>query len=73
MGVSFLMLIYFMFGDISWLIGSDDVFASFTDWLKSGKVLIPILMFPFFTIGAYWLSCQISVRVFRKGAENYEQ
>jgi len=73
LGVSFLMLIYFMFGDISWLIGSDDVFASFTDWLKSGKVLIPILMFPFFTIGAYWLSCKISVRVFRKGAENYEQ
>jgi hypothetical protein len=34
---------------------------------------IHITSFPFISIAAYWLSCRISVKVFRKGGENYEQ
>ncbi len=71
--VILLVMIYFMFGDISWLINSDEPLKAFMEWLKSGKILFPISLFPFISCGAYYLSCKISVKVFRKGAENYEQ
>lgn len=66
-------MIYIMFGDISWLINSDDPFKALMDWLKSGKVIFPISLFSFVSAAAYWLSCKISIKVFRKGAENYER
>lgn len=68
-----LVLIYLMFGDISWLINSDDPIKAFMNLVKSGNIIFPISLFPFFSIAAYWLSCKISVIVFRRGAENYEQ
>ena len=71
--VALLVMIYIMFGDISWLINSDDPLKAFMDWLKSGKILFLISLFPFISCAAYWLSCKISIKVFRKGAENYEQ
>lgn len=71
--IAMLVVIYIMFGDISWLIDSDEPFKAFMDWVKSGKILFLISLFPFISCAAYWLSCKISVKVFRKGAENYEQ
>lgn len=71
--IAMLVAIYIMFGDISWLINSDDPFKAFMDWVKSGKIFFLISLFPFISCAAYWLSCKISVKVFRKGAENYEQ
>lgn len=71
--VAMLLMIYLMFGDISWLINSDDPITAFKEWLESGKILFPISLFPFISCGAYFLSCKISIKVFRKGAENYEQ
>ena len=71
--VIILGMLYLMFGDISWLINSDDPLKALMDWLKSGKIILPISLFPFVSASAYWLSCKISIKVFRKGAENYEQ
>ncbi len=71
--VALLLMIYLMFGDISWLINSDDPITAFKEWLESRKILFPISLFPFISCGAYFLSCKISIKVFRKGAENYEQ
>ena len=71
--IAMILLIYLMFGNISWLINSDDPLKALMNWLNSGKVLFPISLFPFISCGAYRLSCKISVKVFREGAENYEQ
>ncbi len=71
--IVFLAALYFMFGDISWLINTDDPLSEFIEWLKSGKIIFHLSLFPFVSIAAYWLSCKISVKLFRKGAENYEQ
>ena len=71
--ICFLGMVYFLFGDISWLINSPDLVKALLDFVKSGKVIFPLSLFPFISIAVYWLSCRISVKVFRKGAENYEQ
>lgn len=71
--VIILGILYIMFGDISWLIYSDDPLEALMDWINTGKILFPISLFPFISVAAYWLSCQISIKVFRKGAEGYEQ
>ena len=71
--VLFLGLVYFLFGDISWLTGSSDPLSALLDFVSSGKIMVPLLLFPFICLAAYRLSCLISVKVFRKGAENYEQ
>ncbi len=65
--------IYFLFGDISWLINADDPAAAFIEWLSGGDVIFWAGLFPFFSAAAYRVSCIISVKLFRKGAENYEQ
>lgn len=71
--IVFLVILYFMFGDISWLINTEDPLRAFMEWLKSGKIIFSLSLFPFVSIAAYWLSCKISVKLFRNGAENYEQ
>lgn len=71
--IAMLAIVYLMFGDISWLINSDKPLKAFMEWLESGRILFLISLFPFISCAAYYLSCKISIKVFRKGAENYEQ
>ncbi len=66
-------MIYLMFGDLSFLLNGDDPVESLIKELQSGNVIFFISLFPFFSIAAYYISCKISVKLFRKGAENYEQ
>ena len=68
-----LVITYFLFGDISWLLYSDDPAKALINWLKNGDIVLVLSLLPPFSIFAYWLSCKISVKLFRKGAENYEQ
>lgn len=68
-----LVMIYFLFGDISWLIDSDDPIKALIDWLQSGDILFLAGLIPYFSVAAYYLSYRISVNVYRKGAESYEQ
>ena len=66
--------LYFLFGDISWILeNDDDIIAAFMTWLGSGDIVFWLSLFPFISIAAYYLSCKISVKIFRKGAESYEQ
>lgn len=67
------LMIYILFGDISWLMSDDDPIEALMNWLQSGDVLFWLGLFPYFSVAAYYISCRISVKVFRKGAENYEQ
>ncbi len=68
-----LIMIYFLFGDISWILKGDNPIIALTEWLNSGKQILVISLFTPFSLLAYWLSCRISVRLFKKGAEDYEQ
>ncbi len=72
-GVFIIAALYFLFGDISWLLSDDDPLEAFMVWLRSGDIIFWLGLFPYFCIAAYYISCRISVNLFRKGAENYEQ
>lgn len=67
--------IYFLFGDLSHF-GSIDTFY---DWLfkaLSGEVKAFqtfIAVFPFVSMGMYYLSYKLSCRLYLKGAENFEK
>lgn len=66
---------YFLFGDLSHF-GSIDTFY---DWLfkaLSGEVKafqMFIAVFPFVSMGMYYLSYKLSCRLYLKGAENFEK
>ena len=51
----------------------DDPIGALMTWLGSGDIVFWLSLFPFISIAAYYLSCKISVKIFRKGAETYEQ
>ena len=71
--VLMLGMIYFLFGDISWMLDAEDPVKGIMDMLQSGDIVLWFGLFPIFSVAAYYLSCKLSVRIFRKGAENYEQ
>ena len=71
--VLMLGVIYFLFGDISWMLDAEDPIKGIMDMLQNGNTVFFIGLFPFISVAAYYLSCKLSVRIFRKGAENYEQ
>lgn len=73
-GVFIFAFLYILFGDITWLIENEnDPIAALMEWLQSGDILFPLSLFPIVCIALYYLSCKISVKLFRKGAESYEQ
>lgn len=68
------VFLYLLFGDISWLIENEnDPLSALMEWLQSGNVIFVLSLLPYVSIAAYYLSCKISVKLYRKGAENYEQ
>jgi len=67
------LMIYFLFGDISWLMADEDPVEAFMAWIQSGDLIFWAALFMCFCLAAFYVSCKISVRIFRKGAENYEQ
>ena len=69
--VIFLLAVYFLFGDISFLFG-DDPIGDLISFITEGDVLFILGIFPFVSAAAYAFSCRISERLYRKGAENYE-
>ena len=73
-GVFIFAMLYVLFGDISWLIENEnDPLTAFMEWLQSGDMIFWISLLPPFCIAAYYISCKISVKLYRKGAETYEQ
>ncbi|MBO4391157.1 MAG: ABC-2 transporter permease [Lachnospiraceae bacterium] len=69
----FVVMIYILFGDLSWFFDSKDPFTAFLAWARSGKIALIRSIFQIFSVIAYIVSCRISVRLFRKGVENYEK
>lgn len=64
--------IYLLFGDLTFFLGEDPV-GDIYRYLTGGKMIWVTALTPFVAVFLYYLSYQISVRVYRKGAENYEE
>lgn len=69
--VMLLALLYALFGDISYFLSSDFMTAV-EKFFEDGNMLLMLGLFPYAAGLLYWLSCKLSVVLFRKGAENYD-
>lgn len=73
LGVVILILgIYGLFGDISFLFG-DDPLAAVTEFFSSGNAILILSLIPTVSVLIFYASYSISLVMYRKGAENYEQ
>lgn len=74
LGVLFVIgIIYFLFGDISFILESEDLAKTILDFLSSETMLVILSTFPAVCILLYWVSCKISIPLYKKGVEAYEQ
>lgn len=64
--------IYALFGDISFLLG-DDPLTAIAELFSSGNALLILSLFPLVSVLLYYASYKLSLVMYRKGAENYEQ
>lgn len=64
--------IYGLFGDISFLLG-DNPLAAIMEFLSRGNTLLVLSLFLAATVLIYYVSYWISLKLYRKGAESYEQ
>jgi len=67
-------IIYGLFGDISFLfdehkISLEEIFV----YLQSGKMIFVLSFIPYISVLMYYLSYRISLKLYRKGVESYEQ
>lgn len=65
-----LVLVYALFGDISYFL-SNDFMTALEKLFEDENVLLMLGIFPYTAAVLYWLSCRLSVVLFKKGAENY--
>lgn len=73
LGVIVLILgIYGLFGDISFLLGGDPLEA-LAEFFSSGNALLVLSVIPAVSVLLYYASYRLSLVMYRKGAENYEQ
>ena len=74
LGVLFLIgLIYFLFGDISFILEGDNMMEMVMALLSGDAAMIILSIFPAVSILLYRVSCKISVPLYIKGVEAYEQ
>ena len=69
--VMLLVLLYALFGDISYFL-SNDFMTAVEALFEDSNVLLMLGLLPYGSALLYWLSCRLSVFLFRKGAENYD-
>lgn len=69
--VMLLAVLYALFGDISYFL-SNDFMTAIEKLFEDGNVLLILGLLPYAAALLYWLSCKLSVVLFRKGAENYD-
>ena len=73
LGVVMLIIgVYALFGDISFLFGNDPL-AAIAEFLSSGNALLILSLIPAVSVLLYYVSYRLSLVMYRKGAENYEQ
>lgn len=74
LGVLFVIgFIYFLFGDISFILESENLSETVMTLLSGDAAMIILSIFPVVSILLYWISCKISVTLYKKGVEAYEQ
>ncbi len=74
LGVLFVIAgIYLLFGDISFILESENLGEVIVEFLSSGTMLIILSIFPALSIFLYWVSCKISIPLYKKGVEAYER
>ena len=74
LGVLFLIgIIYFLFGDISFILESENLLETVMALLSGDAAMIILSIFPAVSVLLYWVSCKISVPLYIKGVEAYEQ
>ena len=66
-----LVLVYALFGDISYFL-SNGFMTAVEKLFEDGNVLLLMGLLPYGSALLYWISCKLSVVLFRKGAENYD-
>lgn len=66
-------IIYFLFGDISFILESDNLMDTISTLLSNDTTMIILSFFPALSILLYWVSCKISIPLYKKGVEDYEQ
>ena len=66
-------LIYFLFGDISFILESENLMETVMTLLSGDTAMIILSIFPAVSILLYWVSCKISIPLYKKGVEAYEQ
>ena len=66
-------IIYFLFGDISFILESENLVEAIMEILSGDMAMVILSIFPAVSILLYWVSCKISVPLYKKGVEAYEQ
>ena len=73
LGIILMLLgVYALFGDISIFL-SGNILDALTMFLTSQNVIWFLALLPFVAALAYYISYRVSLKVYRKGAENYGQ
>lgn len=65
-----IIVIYFLFGDISFMI-SNDPFEALMQFFAGPIPMWIVALLPFAAVGLYALSYALALKLYRKGAENY--
>ena len=66
-----LVMVYALFGEISYFL-SNDFMTALEKLFVDGNALLILGLLPYAAALLYWLSCKLSIVLFRKGAENYD-
>ena len=66
------IIIYALFGNISFFF-QENILKALMDYLQSEKEIFVISFIPYLSVLAYYISYRISLALYRKGGENYEQ
>lgn len=64
--------IYGLFGDISFFF-QENILKAFIEYLQSEKIIFVVSFIPYISVLAYYISYRISLALYRKGVETYEQ
>lgn len=66
-------VIYFLFGDISFILESENLMETIMTLICGDAAMIIMSIFLVVSILLYWVSCKISIPLYKKGVEAYEQ
>jgi len=66
-----LVLVYALFGDITYFL-SNDFMTAVKKLFEDENVRLMLGLLPYAAVLLYWLSCKLSIVLFKKGAENYD-